>query len=305
MRFDRSSRRLFISLAFLLLTPLASAQSVKVEVDGISDDRIGSGGAAWPDEFHATPQLRIDLKLTGASADKAAAARAIVKTATDDRGTNLAKDMKVPDFRDRKTNSGSLDVSLDSPLREAKTFNIKGSIELFMPANDPGATVTIPKAFAKLDKPFTSEKLTAAGIKLTPLSPAAYTEELKKHKVTDADIEKIRAEGKAHGASDKEIGAVIALAKAFDALAGQAPAEGSVILSGSSAAFDKIQSVDILGLDKKPVDVNSRETSKHGDSAVMILHPQSLPDGASLRLTLLTSKSKVSVPFELKNVELP
>jgi hypothetical protein len=303
---DRSGRQpLLISLVLLMLTPLAHAQSVKVEVDGISDDRIGSGAAAWPDEFHATPQLRIDLKLTGVSADKAAAARAIVKQATDDRGTNLAKDMKVPDFRDRNVNSGMLDLSLDSPSRDAKSVNIKGSIELFMPSKDPAATVTIPKAFAKLDKPLTSEALTAAGIKLKLLSPAAYAEDMKKHKLTDADIEKIRAEGKAHGASDKEIESVIGLAKAFDELGGQPLAEGSVILAGSYSAFDKIQSVDILGADKKPLNVTSKETTKHGESAVMILHPESLPAGASLRFTLLTSKSKVSVPFELKNVELP
>jgi hypothetical protein len=298
MRSNRWSRNL-LSVLLLLITSLTTqGQSVKVTVDDLTDDRQGSS--------MLTGMLQVQLKLSGgATLDKAVAARAVVKEATDDRGTNLAKDKKPGDFRSRDMNGGALDVTLDSPARDAKTFTMKGNIELFVPSKDPASTVTIPKAFAKLDKPFVSDGLASAGIKLTPLSPAKYAEEMKKQKLTDADIVKLRAEAKAHGASDKDIELAVGLAKAMQSMDDQPLPEGSVILSGSSAAFDKIQAIDILGADKKPINITSKETTTHGDSAVMVMRPDSLPGGASLRLTLLTSKSRVSVPFEVKNVELP
>ena len=88
-------------------------------------------------------------------------------------------------------------------------------------------------------------------------------------------------------------------------MGGQPLPEGSVVLSGSRKDFDKIHAIDIVGPDKKQIDVNSRESSSRGDSTIMVLKPESLPAGAALRLTLLTAKSRVSVPFELKKVELP
>src|SRR4051812_41880798 len=221
MRSNRWSRNL-LSVLLLLITSLTTqAQSVKVTVDDLTDDRQGSS--------MLTGMLQVLLKLSGgATLDKAVAARAVAKEATDDRGTNLAKDKKPGDFRSRDMNGGALDVTLDSPARDAKTFTMKGNIELFVPSKDPASTVTIPKAFAKLDKPFVSDGLASAGIKLTPLSPAKYAEEMKKQKLTDADIVKLRAEAKAHGASDKDIELAVGLAKAMQSMDDQPLPEGSV-----------------------------------------------------------------------------
>ncbi|MGZ7079991.1 MAG: hypothetical protein ACXVJT_11295, partial [Thermoanaerobaculia bacterium] len=236
---------------------------------------------------------------------KAPAARLIVKEAKDDRGTDLAKDWKAGDFRDRDVNGGALDLSLASPSRTATSVRVKGNVELFIPSADPTATITIPKALSKLDSPLTSPGLTAAKIKITPLSAAGYAEQKKKQKITDKDLEEIRKQGKAHGASDKEIELAIGLAKAMEQMGGEAPPPSAVILSGSTKDFDRIHSIEILGPDKKPVNISSRSSSSRGDSTVMVLEPDSLPAGASMRLTLLTAKSKVSVPFELKKVDLP
>ena len=286
-----------LALLLLSIATVARAQSVKVDVSEVTDDRVAA------DELRGGG-LRIELALAGPALEKAVAARAIVKEAKDDRGTNLAKNPDPPDFMDRNMNNGAISLSLDSPVRDATSVSVKGNVELFVPSKDPASTITVPKAFAKLDKPLSSPALTSAGIKLTPLSAQGYAELRKKQKITDKDIEEIRAQGKAHGASDKEIELVINMAKAIDSI-DTPPSEGSVILAGSKKDFDKIHSVEILGPDKKPIDINSRESSSRGDSAVMTLHPSSLPDGATLKLTLLTAKSRVSVPFELKKVDLP
>jgi hypothetical protein len=288
---------LFVAL-IAILPALARAQSgLTVTVSDIVDDRISSD--------LQTGSLQLQMKVDGAALKKASAARLLVKEAKDNQGTDLAKGWKAGDFRDRDMNGGALELSLTSPPRTATSVHVKGSVELFVPSADPAATVTIPKALSKLDSPLTSPGLTAAKIKITPLSAARYAEEKKKQKITDKDLDEIRAQGKAHGASDKEIELAIGLAKAMQEMGGDAPPENAVILSGSTKDFDRIHSIEILGPDKKPVNISSRSTSSRGDSAVMILQPDSVPAGASMRLTLLTAKSKVSVPFELKKVDLP
>jgi hypothetical protein len=295
MRPDRAAS---LFLLFVTLTLPAFAQTgVTVAVTDIVDDRISAELLSG--------SLQLQVKLDGAAVKNATAARLIVKEARDDRGTNLAEGWKAPDFRDRDINSGALEISLASPPRAAISVRVKGNVELFVPSKDPDAVVTIPKALSKLNTPLSSPALTTAGIKITPLSHERYAEESKKHKITDKEVEEIRAQGKAHGAKEKEIELAIGLAKAMEQMDAQPVAESAVILSGSAKDFARIHSIDILGADKQPLHITSRTTTTKGDSAVMVLEPESVPPGASLRLTLLTTKSRVTVPFELKKVDLP
>ena len=63
--------------------------------------------------------------------------------------------------------------------------------------------------------------------------------------------------------------------------------------------------IEILGADGQPVNIPSRGTSTRGESSIMTLEPsEPAPAGATLRLALLTDKSRVSYPFEL-TVPLP
>ena len=86
MRFDRWRWFAPVSLALLVAVPLAQAQNVKVVLDEVTDDRVSSEMMSG--------QLQIQFKLDGTGLDKVVAARAIVKEAKDDKGTNLAKDLK-------------------------------------------------------------------------------------------------------------------------------------------------------------------------------------------------------------------
>ncbi len=294
----RPDRAIFaVLIAFLAAFPAPAQTGVTVTVSDIVDDRISA-------EL-LTGSLQLQMKVDGAALKKATAARVIVKEATDDRGTNLAAGWKAAEFRDRDVNGGALEISLNSPPRAATSLRIKGNIELFVPSNDPGAIVTVPKALSKLNAPLSAPGLTTAGIKITQLSHEKYAEENKKHKITDKELDEIRAQGKAHGANEKEIELAIGLAKAMEQMDAQPLAENAVVLSGSAKDFARIHSIDILGTDKEPVHITSRTTTTKGDSAVMVLEPEKAPPGATLRLTLLTAKSRVSVPFELKKVDLP
>ncbi|HEU4886414.1 MAG TPA: hypothetical protein VFV49_00900 [Thermoanaerobaculia bacterium] len=283
----------------LLLTPAVHAQSgVKVELEEVIDNRVTAG------PWQGTLDFRV--KLNGAAADKASAARIVIKDARDDRGTVLADGTKSPsDFMPRDYNSGMLQISVSSPARAASSVKLKGTVELFVPSRDPNATVTIDKALAKLDAPLSSKALKAAKVSITPLSRTGYAEAQKARKLDDAKIAELRAEGKKQGVPEAEINMAIELAKAFEGMDGDLP-EGTVILSGTKADFDRIFRVEILGADGKPVQTSGRSVSTRGDaSTLMTIQPsEPVPPNASLQIFLLTDKSRVTSPFEM-SVPLP
>lgn len=287
----------FLAIVLLLAPNVHAQTTVGVELDEVIDNRVAA------EMLRGSLDLRVKLK--GAVLDKASAARIVVKEARDDRGTSLTEKSPNADFTPRDYNSGTLQFSLLSPARNATSVKIKGAVELFAPGRDPNATVKIEKALAKQDAMLTSKTLSAAKINIMLLSRAGYVAEMKKHKIDDAAIAAIRAEGKKHGASDKEIEFAIGMAKAMDAMNVEPP-EGTVILSGKKADFDRIFRVEVLGADGKPISFSSREQTTHGDDTVMTLQmPSEAPaPNATLELFLLTEKSRVSSPFEL-TVPLP
>jgi len=286
-----------IALAAALCTAAISEAQVKVTLDEVVDNRVSAG------EWQGTLELRTRLE-GGSALDKAQAARLIVKDARDDRGNSLSEGRSTPDFMDRNVNGGLLGISLTSPPRDASTVKVKGSVELFAPSRDPNAIVTIAKALAKLDAPFTAKGLKNAKVVITPLSRAAYAELQKTRKLDERAIAEIRAEGKRRGATEEQIEKGIEMAKAFEGMDGDVP-EHAVILSGTKADFDRIHSVEILGADGKPMSLPSRTVSTRGQSTVMMLIPsEAPPSDAALQISLLTDKSRVATPFEL-TVKLP
>lgn len=289
--------RMTLGILVLSLSLAAQAQSnVGVEIDDVIDNRLSAGVL--------TSSLGLRVKLKGSGLDKALAARVVVKEARDDKGNALEIDRRSDEFVGRDMNNGMLSLSVGSPARTAKIVTMKGTVELFVPARDPNATIKIDKALAKLDAPLAHAKLKSAKLTLTPLSRNAHAAWMKAHKLDDAKIEQLRAEAKKQGASDEEIRMGIEMAKAFDAMEVELP-EGTVILSGSSADFDRIYRVEVLGADGQIIDTGNRSTSTRGEDALMTLQPSSPPPAnVALQIHLLTAKATMSFPFELK-VNLP
>jgi hypothetical protein len=249
--------------------------------------------------------LQLQANLTGSALDRITAARLIVREAKDDRGTDLLGDRDAPDFTARNVNAGILSVSLKQPPRSARSVSVKGTIEMFVPARDPNTTLKIPNALGKLDAPINHKALKAAKMSITPLSPAQYAKVKESQKITEADLEKIRAEGKAQGVDEKEIEMAIEFAQLMSEMDGPLP-ENAVILSGKEKDFDRIQSLEFLGADGEPINITSRSSSTRGDDVLMVLQPSGeIPRTATMQLIVMTDKSKMSVPFELKNVPLP
>jgi len=287
------------ALALLLLsaTLAAHAQSgVGVEIDDIIDNRMSAG------MMKGSLELRVKLKGTGL--DKATAARVVIKEARDDKGNVLSTERVSNDFTPRDVNSGLLSASVGSPARAASSVTLKGTVELFVPGRDPSASIKIDKAFAKLDAPLNNAKLKSAKLTVTPLSPDGHSAWRNKHKLDEAKIAELRAEGKRRGVDEKEIDLAIEMAKAFEGMDSSLP-EGSVILGGTKSDFERIYRVEILGPDGQQLDTNSRSSSTRGEDVIMTLQPSnSLPANAALQLYILTTKSQMSFPFQLK-VDLP
>jgi hypothetical protein len=290
-----------LGMAILLGISAYGQTKVGVELEEVVDNRVSIDPNA---DFQLRGGLEVRVKMTGTGLDKALAARIVITDAKDDKGTSLMeKARSLPDFSGREYNNGTLSLTVGQPARTASSVRIKGNVELYVPDRDPNANVKIPNAFAKLDAPISSKALKSANVELTLLSPAGYNALVKSRKITDKDIEELRAAGKKEGATDKEIETVIELAKAMEGLDEALPPNG-VALSGTRAAFDRIYRIEILGSDGQPVNVGSRGTTTRGDSSVMTLAPSELPDKATLQVLLLTDKSRMSFPFDLK-VQLP
>jgi hypothetical protein len=289
------------AVAFLVLlctlTLAAYAQSgVGIDVDEVVDNRVTYG------DLVGNLELRVKLKGTGV--DKALAARVVVKEARDDRGNVLTASKLGNDFMPRDYNSGMLQMFVSSPARAASIVTLKGTVELFVPTRDPNAVVKIDKALSKLDAPLSHAKLKSAKLSITPLSPTGYAERMKSRRLDEKKIAELRAEGKKQGVPEAEIDLAIEMAKAFDGM-DSAPPEGAVILAGTKSDFDRVFRIEVLGADGKPLDTSGRSVSSRGEDTLMTLQPSNTPPAnAALLLYLLTAKSQMSFPFELK-VNLP
>ena len=291
------------AVAFLLLSlslfPAAAARAqsgVGIELDDVIDNRMSEG--------MMTGSLELRMTLKGKDLEKATAARVIIKEARDDKGNVLSTDRPSNDFQPRDSNMGMLMTSVGSPARAAKTVTLKGSVELFVPGRDPNASIKIDKALAKLDAPLSNAKLKSSKLTLTPLSAEGHAAWRNKNKLDEAKIAALREEGKRRGVPEKEIELAIEMAKAFEGMDQSMP-EGSIILSGTEADFERIYRVELLGADGKQIDVGNRSSSTRGQDALLTLQPsEPPPPNAGLQIYVLTAKAKMSFPFELK-VELP
>ena len=278
-------------------TPLLAQTNVRVAVEQVDDDRYTKGPFAG--------KLELKLKLSGDGMDGVTGVRILVKAARDDQGSSiLPKESSRADF-ESPDSSLSQKVELKCPARKASSVFVSGTAELFAPKRDPNAVVTVENAVAKLDKPLSSKGLKASKVEVSVLSKERWAEEQKKQKPDEKAVAEMRAEAKKQGATDKEIDAMLELAKGLSEAFGGVP-ENGVILSGPRAGMDLIHSVKILGPDGEEIHINGTTSHMDEKTKTMIFEASKpVPPNASLRFTLLTDKARFTVPFELKDVPLP
>lgn len=286
-------------IALGVARPAAGQTNVKVVVKEVTDDRISQG--------FSTGRLAVSLNLEGEGLDAVTSARILLKDAKDDTGKSLLPEkLEKPEFKDRNVNGGALEVGLENPPRSASSMRLSGTAELFVPGRDPNTVVKVPGFLSRLDKPVTSKGLKAAKVDVTVLSKEGYLAEQKKNALDDKKIAAIRAEGKAHGAKDEEIDAVIEMAKALQGMDDKNMPEHNLFLLISGTGDEKIQELWVESAAGEKLDSGSSMGSG-GEAGVLkrIEYHEALPKDAVLAFRLFTDKAIVSVPFEVKEVQLP
>jgi hypothetical protein len=236
--------------------------------------------------------LEIELKIGGDGAADVRGARALVKKAEDETGRNLLKEGgKTPEFETSMSNtSPSLKLELRNPARKAKTVReVSGQVELFLPGRDPASVARVDGFASKTDKPAASPALKAAKAEVTVVSRKTYEAEKKK----DAERRRKEAEGAGIGGAMVE-----AFAGLFE---GFLTVEENDVLVKVTDPGKKVFDVDV---------VDSKGTKIDGGAMTVgtfriLKFAEKLPADASLRVYLLTPKSVVTTPFQLKNVALP
>jgi hypothetical protein len=238
--------------------------------------------------------LEVELKLAGESADGVRGARAVVQKATDDTGRSLLKDSeKTPDFEKASGDAPpTLKLDLRNPARRAtKIKEISGQVELFLPARDSGSTAKVDRFQAGMDKPISAGPLKAAGAEVTVVSRKTYDAEKKK------DDERKKKEAESAGIAGAMVSVFSGL---FEGLWGDI-GENDVLIKVDDKG-KKVFGVDVYDAAGKKIDDSGSMTI---GSFRILKFTEKLPADASLRIYLMTPKSMVTAPFNLKDVALP
>ena len=270
----RTMKSLLPAAAVLLLANAAIAE-VKVAVGDISDKRTTG-------KFFAG--LEIELKLSGPELAEAKGIRAVVKSATDDAGNPLPK--KEDHFSEdgfqelrkafgggfggeKKADEFQVKLEFGNPQRSAKSIRaLTGSIELLIPKQDPASVIAA--SFAKdAGKPLDNPALKAAGVEFTLRTPGAAGR-------------KASVPGFGGGGGENDLGYEIRDPK------------------------NKVASVEFFDVGGKKLESNGRMSSGFNDSkTVTVSFNAKPPTDAVARIYVVTDKSVVTIPLDLKDVPLP
>ncbi len=238
--------------------------------------------------------LEIELKIGGDGAADVRGARALVKKAEDETGRNLLKEgKKTPDFETSMSDSApSLKLELRNPARKAKKVReVSGQVELFLPARDPAAVARLDGFLSRMDRPAAVPALKAAKAEVTVVSRKTYEAEKKK------DAERRKKESESAGIGGAMVEAFSGL---FEGLMGDIE-ENDVLLKVNDPG-KKVFNVEVF--DSKGTKIDGGGSMTVGGFRILKF-PEKLPADASLRVYLLTPKSVVTMPFNLKDVALP
>jgi hypothetical protein len=282
---------LVLSAASLLAQKPAAP--VEVTVQQVNDRRT-SGSFS---------HLTISLELPRVRSAEVAASRVFVTTATDNSGRSLIEpeagepqlesNMRPGDSTKTPPPPATVSVTLANPDRKATAVKeVRGEIELYMPAKDPNSVAEIAKFLSSSGKPLTHKALKANAVEIALLSPAQIDSERKRM----ADVK--RKEAKESGWQDGED--LDALVKSStESLWAVEEGELLVRVKDPNHRLQEIAYVDAAGEEKR-ISTRTEEGlvyfSTWGDK------PQA---DWKLKVSMKTPKNLVRYSFALKDVALP
>jgi hypothetical protein len=189
-------------------TPIP-AQPIAAEFNSIEEERVAGDSQE--------PRTTVTVILPGTKHNDVAAMRVVTRKVVDDLGSNLvlenaaAAQFESVGQRDAYGEEAPPPVTVSIPMktasRKAKVLKeISAEVELYTPALDPAALVTIPKFLGEAGRPIVNPVLQAAGVEITILSKEQIEAERKVY------TEKKRAESKKMGLEGETLDRIVGLA---------------------------------------------------------------------------------------------
>lgn len=257
---------------------------------GISVVRIEDLRKSSNDGFQAG--MKVTLGGIGVDVEKVKNIDCTLTSATDSSGKDLIKkekgffdktEFKVNDNND----SFELDLHLKNPIRTATSIKLEGTVDVFIPSDDPAATIRIANVKKTAGSPIKSEALQALNASVVLMSPKDKTPRIGNSK-------KISEDDKAK-----------AIAQEF----------ASIFSVGgpNSITFEivdpegKIHKIEFFSAAGKQIE--SHGSSSTGDAQYKLVKTLDfdapLPETAEMRIYIVTSKALKKIPFKITDFPLP
>jgi hypothetical protein len=287
-------KKMFVLSLILIATATAAQEKAKpldVSVRQVNDRR--SAG------FFA--QLAISLDLPKIKASEVAATRVVIASATDETGLDLVDHEKTPELestmqgivgRNNPADTpASVSVTLKNPARKAtRVKEVRGEIELYMPAKDPNSVAEIAKFLSGSGKPFPHKALKANGVEIALLSTSQVDAEKKKR------AEAKKKEYAEMGFSGEDLENM--LKNFMESLLGVQESELLARVKDPNGRIQEITFIDSAG-EVKPVMMRDEE-------GLTLLSTWAKPEADwKMRVSMRTAKNVVRYTFALNDVPLP
>jgi len=295
-------RVLHAAVFVFLLGAVASAQ-VKVTAGDVKDTRRTDGF------FN---KLEVELKMSGEALNGAKGIRVLVTKAVDETGKNLLdqkeseNDFEEIDSSDKET---KISIAMKNPERRANAVQeISGTVEIFAPARDPRATITLANFQRDIGKPIINPALKAAGIELTVWNKVIF--DARKKAEEDRLKKEIEAKAKKADKTGDLADAVDLLGQGLMSIFGSlfssfASMEENDIAFSIKDPQRKLVTIEFEDATGKKLERGGR-TTIGGDPQTMIFgFKDKLPMTARIKLYVLTPRAVTTTPFKLTNVQLP
>jgi hypothetical protein len=245
-------------------------------------------------------QLEVVLELPKIKSADVAASRVLVANAVDDTGRDLLEreNQQEPQLETNHrigadASPAAVSVTLKNPARNAaKVKEIRGEIELYMPAKDPNSVAEVAKFMSFSGKPLSHKALKANGIDIALVSPAQIAAEKKKYG------EAKRKEFVEQGYEGETLESVVTTY--VDSYMSSVQ-ESDVLLKvkDPNKRIQEIAYVDGAGEVKRVA-----ATDEEGFTVLSMWGEKPQPDW-KLRVSMRTAKNVVRYAFALKDVPLP
>lgn len=269
-----------------LVTSATGQEKIRVHVEEVKDTRTTG------DFFGG---LEIKLKTIGEVPSNAKGVRFTPEAATDSAGTNLLKGDENREFDDLDNfnfNNGQITITVDlknPPRRAEYVAEISGKLELFVPARDDNAVVTVKNFRQRTEPTVQSGKLEKANVELMVLTAEQYEqmkEELQEEETSD--VEGALAKG---------------LTEAFGAMfGGFGPSGADSVTVKCSDPDSRVVGIEFQNAAGEKIDTMS--WTSVGDVATYEFS-EKLPDDAQLQVHLMTPEAVVVYPLSVKEIVLP